>query len=204
MVDMTQYEEKISQGQFTDFYESRASDSLFPLNEIDKVWARKVLFLHDYVKRNIDYSSESGQYVQKPRETLEKGEGDCEDQTVLLSNLYLDAGKHVKIFVGGKMNESVNHVFPFVYVGLTGSLSADELRAGFEVMWGDYPSEMSWLTIDDYPYFVADPIYSDYVGDRGRLTGEYIKESGDSWEIYDEKGSLQLETEQKNTVTVRV
>jgi len=43
--------------------------------------------LYDFVCRNIDYRRDIGEFWQTPPETLARGEGDCEDSSILLTSL---------------------------------------------------------------------------------------------------------------------
>ena len=175
---MVNYKRKIKKGDFS--FVTDLVDRRFHTSQPD--WAKYAVVLHKIVAEEVDYQ-ESGRSVPVASEMLDQLCGDCQDQTVLLSRLYLDAGLDVRVLSIEKMNEQMGHVLPQVRVPVDKNEATDILRDTYQDLFNTRPNKMAWTT-KRKPYFLADPVWSSYVGDRSSLTGSYIEENGDSWDFY--------------------
>jgi hypothetical protein len=179
---------------------------LFPLleNQIDREikdipqpdWAKKAIVLHDLVRNEIDYHRND--HNIPPKETLLRGRGDCVDRSILLTNMYLDVGLDVRGITASKIGERMHHRFLQVAIPETDTdLACKHLRDGYENLFGDRPGKMTWTRIDGVPYFLADPGWSNYVGDRNSLTGDYIRDTSTGWKFND--ASTKIHRSRRNT-----
>ncbi|MDQ2054820.1 hypothetical protein [Halobellus sp. H-GB7] len=174
----------------------------FP-NEINKRfsggtswWARKAVVTHQLVS-NIEYYK-SGSKIFSPSETLEFGSGDCQDQGVLLSQLFLSSGFDIRMITLDRMDRSGAHLS--VQVKLPGERPEEitsEIRDTHEDIFGNRPGRIAWSTIEGDYYFIADPEWSSYIGDRSSLTDSYIAEYGDTWEYYNVRSDWMVNTDEE-------
>jgi len=174
---MPYYPDKIEKGQFESFTKGKK-------HEIWPEWARKVTYLHRWVFNEIEYSSESGRYVQTPQETLDKGRGDCEDQSVLLANMLVDAGFGTRILLVEDLENEVNHVT--LQVRLHDSTCHEELKEVYEEHYSFYiDNDFAWSEINDEQFFYfADPISSSYIGHKKALDDCMIEDRPSSWSFH--------------------
>ena len=175
---MVNYKRKIKKGDFS--YVTDLVDKRFHTSQPD--WAKYAAVLHRLAMKELDYYS-SGSSVPVPSKMLNRLEGDCQDQTVLLSSLYVSAGFDVRVLSLEHKNGEKRHVLPEVVIPEDKDKAPGMLRDTYKDLFGFRPGKMAW-TNKGWPYFLADPDWSNYVGDRKSLTGEYIREDGSSWEFY--------------------
>jgi hypothetical protein len=156
-------------------------------DRFDAVWTRwsKNMVVLNKLDTVLDYHK-SGSKIHTPSETLTEGSGDCQDKAVLFGNLFLASGFDIRILSLTHMDDdNRGHISLQVRVPVNDpSEATSQIRETHEEIFGQRPGKMAWSNYDDDLYFMADPGWSDYPGDRGSLTGSYIKESGDSWEFY--------------------
>jgi hypothetical protein len=174
---MVNYKRKLEPEKF-DFIQDEIDDRFD--NPFTPNWVKYSAVAHRIASTQIDYHS-SGKTVSRPDEMLDFLSGDCQDQTVLLSSMYVAAGPDVRIISVEKMGEDKYHVLPQVKIPVNPGTGTDELRDGYEELFDFRPGKMAWTTINGEPYFIADPGWSDYLGDRSSLTGSYIRETSDGW-----------------------
>lgn len=146
-------------------------------------WAKKLVVLNK-LDRVLEYHK-SGSKIHTPSETLNEGSGDCQDKAVLFGNLFLASGFDIRIVSLTHLNDERGHISLQVRVPENDSSEATHhIRETHEEIFGDRPGKMAWSNYNGDLYFMADPGWSDYPGDRGSLTGDYIKEDSESWEFY--------------------
>jgi len=175
---MTNYEWKLEKGKYS--FLPRIIDKRFHTSQPD--WAKYAVVLHELVSEEAEYNS-TGSKIPAASEMLDKMSGDCQDQTLLLTNLYYDAGLDIRIVSLSKINEDKGHVLPQVGVPVDKNEATDILRDTYQDLFDTRPNKMAWTT-SRKPYFLADPVWSDYIGDRSSLTGSYIEEDGNSWDFH--------------------
>jgi len=188
---MRRYTEKMEKGRFTDFARGEKT-------EITPEWARKATYLHRYVYTKIDASMESGSYIQTPEETLEKGQGDCQDQGVLLANMYVDAGFDVRLARIRDNENGNNHIT--LQVHLPGDCN-DAYKVLEEVYENHYPviteSNFAWSEVRDGEFFFfADPMWSNFVGNKDQMIGKMIHQTL-GWSFYEVKEDHVIEANRR-------
>ena len=67
------------------------------------------------VSNSVEYVEDIKEYWQSAKETLEKGEGDCEDSTILLGAAALRLGILVRYKVVSTNGETWDHIYPLLY-----------------------------------------------------------------------------------------
>jgi len=150
---------------------------------ITSQWAKQMVVLHK-LGYNLDYHL-SGSRIHTPSETLEMESGDCQDQSVLMANLFLAAGFDVRILSLSHAEDDCGHISLQVRAPVSDASEAtSQIRETNKNIFWTKPGKMAWSTVNDDPYFLADPEWSSYPGDRETLTGEYIVETGDGWDFY--------------------
>jgi len=188
---MSRYTRKLKQGKFR--YITDEIDRRFDVYQPD--WTKYVAVIHKLVADEVEYYK-SGSKIPYAEETLDKLSGDCQDQTILASQLFIAAGLDVRIVTLSKMTESQGHVMPQVEVPeINSSRACDLLRKTYEDLFDFRLSKMAWSKVNGDYYFMADPEWCDYIGDRGSLTGKYIEEDGDSWTFHEIRDSWIIEAE---------
>lgn len=75
--------------------------------------------IHRYVRDNIRYVRDivGVETIQTPIKTLEIGQGDCDDKSVLAASLLLAIGHPVRFAAVGFNRENYSHVFPETKIG---------------------------------------------------------------------------------------
>lgn len=174
---MVNYKRKLEPEKF-DFIQKEIDDRFH--NPFTPYWVKLSAVPHRIASTQVDYHS-SGSNIPRPDDMLDLLEGDCQDQTVLLASMYVAADLDVRIISVEKMGEDKYHVLPQVKLPVKPGNGTDELRDGYEDMFDFRPGKMAWTKVNGEPYFIADPEWSDYLGDRSSLTGSYIKETSDGW-----------------------
>ncbi|WP_276273646.1 hypothetical protein [Haloarcula litorea] len=122
-----------------------------------------------------------------PGEMMHKLKGDCQDQSVLLASMYLAGGLEVRfIRVDSPVGEL--HVLPEVYCPVSDpDLIADVLTEFYSRELGVGIGDVAWEKEAgrDGFWLIADPIFSEYVGDLSDLEHdgyvEFFGGNGD-WE----------------------
>jgi transglutaminase-like putative cysteine protease len=145
---------------------------------------KQAAVLHKVAARKIEYHS-SGSKISSPEDMVDLQSGDCQDQTVLLASMLLAAGLDIRIIAARKIKENAGHVL--VQVQLPDHTVPDqhtEIRDTHESLFNYRPDRLAYTIINGEKYFLADPEFSDYIGDRSSLVGEYIVEDGDDWEFH--------------------
>lgn len=85
-----------------------------------KNWIGEVAALHEFVRDNIRYVKDVRgiETIATPERTLAYGQGDCDDQVVLLGSLLESIGHPVRFVAIGTHNPfSFNHVFAETKIG---------------------------------------------------------------------------------------
>lgn len=149
-------------------------------------WMVEVCALHFFVERGSSYSL-SGPDVPSPGEMMDRLDGDCQDQSVLLGSLYQSVGLDVRFVVVKDSFGENQHVFPEVYCPVPDTelvcsvlrkFYSRELDRGVgEIFYEEERGETGfWL--------VADPEFSYYVGDLRDLKKDgYAQDLADGdWE----------------------
>ncbi|WP_313694166.1 hypothetical protein [Halorarum halobium] len=173
---MKDYTRKIRKGEYQ--YITEDIDNRFSTTQPN--WTKYVAVLHKLVADEVDYHR-SGSSVPLASEMLDRLSGDCEDQTVLLSNLFVAAGFDVRIILVEHMGDKNCHLLPQVRIPEDTDTGTDRLREAYDELFGWRPGKMAWTRINGDPYLIADAEWSSYVGDRSSLTGDYIKETSSGW-----------------------
>lgn len=152
-------------------------------------WFEYAIDLHGIVAGNVDYAR-SGRSVPEPDDMLDRLHGDCEDQSVLLGTLYQACGLSFRFVRVQKGNSNAHHILielrcPVPDVDLVWRLIKDYYADVYDRSIG----RISWERDDGAAWFVADPVWSDYVGDAESLRNSaYVSRSDDDgWEWYNVK-----------------
>jgi hypothetical protein len=173
------YENRLEKRKYQSFLRKEL-DKRFETSHLG--WAKKAVVFHKLVAEEIDYHS-SGSHVFKPSKVLEKRTGDCQDQSVLLANLYHDSAFKVRIYDVSRIGEDAGHALPLVKLPKdNGEPAYSYLRQVYRDIFNYDPGEMGCSFINGETYFVADPIWCDYLGDIESLKGDYIHDHPDSWD----------------------
>jgi transglutaminase-like putative cysteine protease len=128
---------------------------------------RRAAAIFEYVRANISYVPDpvSGDYVARPKETLECRGGDCEDQAILLASLYDAVGFPVRLVLC-KVGSN-QHVLCEVNVGAQGDIVSElgifyqPQNQGHYYCWEVDAAGNRWL--------LADISTSNYLGGREGL-----------------------------------
>jgi hypothetical protein len=149
-------------------------------------WVIESVALHFFVERGSSYSL-SGPDVPSPREMMNRLEGDCQDQSVLLGSLYQSVDLDVRFVVVRDSVGGNQHVFPEVYCPVPDSeLVCSVLRKFYSKELGRNIDEIFFEEEADEIGFwlVADPEFSYYLGDLRNLKRDgYARDlAGGSWE----------------------
>lgn len=86
----------------------------------DKDWPGEVAALHAFVRDKIRYIKDVNgiETIATPEKTLEYGQGDCDDQSVLLASLLESIGHPARfVAIGSHSPFSYNHVFTETKIG---------------------------------------------------------------------------------------
>jgi hypothetical protein len=193
------YKRKIDQDKHTDFFEKHLGESNLDLKSIDRKARQRFLFPFHWVKGNIQYSTDSGSHIQTAAETLRKGQGDCQDQTVLLANLYLSDGFDVKIVRVSKRGGDGKHVFPMVTVGKS-SKDKTAPRRYYKGTSSRYRDSYFYQTIDEKEYYFADTTHCRAIGGLDSLEGKYVSETPSGFEFINQRSSGLIESHWATTL----
>ena len=100
----------------------------------------KWIAIRDWVSNNIEYSYESREYWQLPRETLLSRTGDCEDYAILLVSLYRAVGYDAdRVFVvGGKNENGEGHGWVRIQIDMIGWQNIEPQAPALLTFVGDY------------------------------------------------------------------
>ena len=183
------YEKKIKHDEYRDFYVKNYRECGVDLTGLH-IDEKKFLFYFHWVKKNIDYSNESGSYIQYPKETIRKGQGDCQDQTVLVASLYLNDCFSVKIVRVSKRDGSGGHVLPMISppksAGPRDCYKSTDIRVR---------ETYYYQKIDGDKFFFADPTHCRRVGALDSLEGKYASENPSGFEFINQRSSAVIESE---------
>lgn len=145
---------------------------------------KMAVVLHKMAAEQVEYYS-SGTKVSTPEDMVDLQSGDCQDQSVLLGSMMVAAGLDIRIVSVDKITQNKGHVL--IQVKLPDWCVDDcftEIRDTHEQLFGHRPGKICCSKINGDRYFIADPEWSSYIGDRSSLTGSYIEEDGDSWSFH--------------------
>lgn len=159
---------------------------------------KQAVVLHKMAAEQVEYYS-SGSTVSTPENMVDLQSGDCQDQSVLLGSMMVAAGLDIRIVSVDKIGEDQGHVL--VQVKLPDWRVDDpfnEIRDTHKQLFGDRPSKICCSTFRGDRYFIADPEWSDYIGDRSSLTGNYIEKDGDSWTFHNVYEDWFIDADQSN------
>jgi len=159
--------------------------------------------LHKMAAEQVDYYS-SGSSVSNPEDMVDLQSGDCQDQTVLLGSMMVAAGLDIRIVSVDKISENMGHVL--IQVKLPDwcvDNSFSEIRDTHEQLFNHRPGKICCSKINGDRYFLADPEWSSYIGDRSSLTGSYIKEDGDSWTFHNVYNEWMVDADQFTSGSAR-
>ncbi len=149
-------------------------------------WMVEACALHFFVESGSSYSL-SGPDVPSPGEMMDRLDGDCQDQSVLLGSLYQSVGLDVRFVVVRDPLGENQHVFPEVYCPVPDTeLVCSVLRKFYRQELGRDADEIFFEeeSAETGFWLVADPEFSYYVGDLQDLKMDgYARDlSGGGWE----------------------
>ncbi len=104
-------------------------------NNYQKDWAGEVKDLHRFVRDNIRYVRDIRgiETLQTPDKTLEFGQGDCDDKSVLLASLLEAIGHPTRFVAIAQTGEEFVHVYPETKIG--GTWISLETTEPVEIGW---------------------------------------------------------------------
>lgn len=147
-------------------------------------WGVKAVVIHQMMDRLFDYHHSNGEL--SPSETLRTRSGNCYDKGFLAANLYLASGFDVRLLnVYNTQGEGYHTTLQVKMPVEDASRGCKVLRETNEELFGYRPGKIAWSNINGEPYYFADPGWCRYIGDRSRLTGDYVVDDGDSWTFAD-------------------
>ncbi|MEM0448340.1 MAG: transglutaminase domain-containing protein [Methanomassiliicoccales archaeon] len=131
---------------------------------------------YEWVRRNIAYEEETGDYWQSAKETLARKAGDCEDHAILLASIILNLGGNARV------NIIKAHAFPTVFVGRNAS-EVERIEDAIESFYY-LPKDALRINylIDEFGYWmVIDTVGYAYAGGLPAESRYAISESGGTW-----------------------
>lgn len=149
-------------------------------------WVLLSCGLHFLVSNGTDYFL-SGASIPDPTDMVDKLEGDCQDQSVLLASLYIASGLEPRFVAISDRYGKKPHVLTEVHC------SVPDTETTYSVIEKFYDEELdmmtetiSWESTNQKGYwYVADPEFSRYIGDIESLKqDDYIRDTGSEWEWY--------------------
>lgn len=180
MINNPDYFSKIAPDEFG-FIEA---DVQSRFNSTFPEWVLLSCGLHFLVSNGTEYFS-SGAYIPEPTEMVDKLQGDCEDQSVLLASLYIASGLEPRFVIISDAYGNNPHVLTEVYCSVPDTDTTHSVLETFYQEELDMRIEtVSWEHSSDSGYwYVADPEFSRYIGDIKSLKrDDYIRDTGSGWE----------------------
>lgn len=120
-----------------------------------KDYQKEILILTEYVKNQVRYTRDIAgvETLQTPLKTLEFGQGDCDDKSMLLAAMLESVGHHTRFKAVGMKKNDFCHVFPEVnYKGKWIALETTEpVAAGWEP-----PGIVETMTVGGIDGFFSD------------------------------------------------
>lgn len=144
---------------------------------------RLAVELHRVVATEVDYDAPEPGFNRPIRETWEYG-GNCVDQAVLLLSMFLAAGLEGRL-VAISRSSSTGHMLPEVRLAdREPSETIEQLHRHSTPDHLPVTRQFAWETEDNKPgpWFVADPVSSEYVGDIAALREDgYVEDTPGGW-----------------------
>ncbi len=147
----------------------------------------QIIRSYQWVRDNIEYLAETGDYWQSPTETLELGTGDCEDHSILLASIITALGGNCRV------NLIATHAFASVYIGNSSTMAEavvelqDYYGTDIPIHWTE--DELGcWLVVDTngLPYPGGLPAACSPCDPDGGL--EWVFDDGDWIDMVDVTG----------------
>lgn len=144
---------------------------------------RVAVELHRVVAEEVEYYSLGPGFNRPIRETWERG-GNCVDQSVLMMSMFIAAGLDARLVTISKSADE-GHMLP--EVRLTGQPVSSTTEQLHQYSTPDrvvVSRQYAWETDTEGegPWFIADPVCSDFIGDITALREEgYVENSDNGW-----------------------
>lgn len=144
---------------------------------------RLAVELHRIVATEVAYDSPEPGFNRPIRETWDRG-GNCVDQSVLLLSMVVAAGLEGRLVAVSK-SPSTGHMLP--EIRLADRAPSETIERLYRHTTPDgvaVTRQFAWETEADEPgpWFVADPVSGEFVGDIAALREDgYVEDTADGW-----------------------